>query len=440
MVTGRMGHISVFCSYAHEDEPFREELQRRLAPLRSQKIIDDWYDNRIQAGMRWNAQIQSALEGARLVLFIVSPDLLASRYIREVELPRSLERERNGQCHIVPIVAREANWGDSPLAEFQALPQDALPIESAADVDLAYAGIVEALADVCKRIVDWENPYKRAQVGDWTHHQQTMTLPDGRSVSTEIITEVVKKTSTHAVARAQGVAGSESLDQTLTIDLTRPLEDRMGDLMSQLGEQIPPDAEIRIGPKHYEEEFLVIGGVRYETIKASRHLSFSQRDWEASGEGSTWLCIDVPLDGVVKAVFELPGVMRQNQVLLGYGNAGQNRRKPKLSPKVAPPPLFGPGRWAIQMNVFGASTGFDLLLQPNGALQGTQQLMGMTAQLQGQWGFDGSTKTLTLQLVAMMMGFPAAQDVIQVRITGRDGALLRGSDILGREFVLRRRA
>lgn len=117
MVTGRMGRISVFCSYAREDESYRQRLETNLAPLRDEMVIDDWYDNRIQAGARWNAQIGSALDNARLVLFIVTPDLLKSRYINEVELPKSLELERDGRCQIVPVVARETEWDDSPLAE-----------------------------------------------------------------------------------------------------------------------------------------------------------------------------------------------------------------------------------------------------------------------------------------------------------------------------------
>ena len=127
-MTGRMGKIPVFCSYAREDETYRRELERQLAPLRNEKIIDEWYDNRIQPGARWSTEIQAALKRARLVLFIVSPDLLASSYVRRVELPKSLEFERSGRCQIVPIVARSTKWRGSPLAEFLALPASAEPI------------------------------------------------------------------------------------------------------------------------------------------------------------------------------------------------------------------------------------------------------------------------------------------------------------------------
>jgi hypothetical protein len=437
MITGRMGKISVFCSYAREDESHRGKLEEHLRPLRAEKIIDDWYDDRIQPGARWDAEIGSALDGARLVLFIVTPDLLASRYVRDVELPKSLELERRGRCQIVPIVARETDWGDSPLAEFQALPRDARPIESYSDADVAYAEIAAGLKEVCKRIVDWENPYKRAQVGDWTHSEQTTTLSNGQSVTVEVTLEVVKKTSRKAVVQVEGVGGGEQMNQTLTIDLAEPLEDRMGDFMDQLGEALPANAEVRIGPSRYEEEVLLIGGKRYETIKATRDITFAQQDWEQKGSASTWRCIDVPLDGIVKGTSELQ-VVRQNSVLLDYGHKDAAARKPKLAEKAPPPPLVGPGHWRIQISVFGVGSSFDVFLHPNGTLESTQTMMGFAAQLQGQWGFDGNSNTLTLQIVTMMMGMPTAQDLIQMQITGRDGALLQGADAMGRQFVLQR--
>ena len=38
----------------------------------------------------------------------------------------------------------------------------------------AGAAVAAGIRDVCGRIVDWENPYKRASIGDWTHQEQTI--------------------------------------------------------------------------------------------------------------------------------------------------------------------------------------------------------------------------------------------------------------------------
>ena len=52
MFTGRMGRISVFCSYTREDEDVRSALEQHLRPLREELVIDDWYDSRIEPGAR----------------------------------------------------------------------------------------------------------------------------------------------------------------------------------------------------------------------------------------------------------------------------------------------------------------------------------------------------------------------------------------------------
>jgi hypothetical protein len=90
------------------------------------------------------------------------------------------------------------------------------------------------------------------------------------------------------------------------------------------------------------------------------------------------------------------------------------------------------------MNAFGMGTEYDLMLQPNGVVQGRQGAMGMVADVQGQWGFDMDTNVLTMQLFAMMMGTPAGQDVIQVQLGAAGGGILQGTDMMGRQFQLRR--
>jgi hypothetical protein len=51
------GRIGVFYSYAHEDEPFRQQLERHLASLRREDVIDEWHDRRIVPGEAWDREI-----------------------------------------------------------------------------------------------------------------------------------------------------------------------------------------------------------------------------------------------------------------------------------------------------------------------------------------------------------------------------------------------
>jgi len=435
-----MGHISVFCSYAHEDAGVRDALSECLEPLRAEKIIDDWNDSEIRPGARWDREIRSALDDARLVIFIVTPDLLASEYVSRVEIPRTLELERAGKCQVVPIVARASEWGDSPLAEFQALPREALPIDSFSDQREAWAEIAVGIREACKRIVDWENPYKRAQVGDWTHYEQTMQA-QGQSLTGQGTAELIEKSNEAARVKVEVVIGNQLVEKMLTIDLTEPLEDRIGDLMKQIGQQLPANAEIWIGPSQYEDEVLFIGGKRYECVKAVRRMRMGAQGQEIEGWIRNWRCLDVPLDGIVKGTGDFQ-VMRQTQVLLAFGHGDAATAKPRLfggaaaATARAPAAIFSPGRWKMQVSAFGAGAEYDLTLHENGLLEGRQGAMGMVVDVRGQWGFDLNRNILTLNVVAMMMGIAAGQDVIQMVLHPGNGGVLHGVDAMGRQFQL----
>ncbi len=450
MFTGSMGRISVFCSYAREDETVRQDLQTLLAPLRDERIIDDWYDSRIQPGAQWDTAIGAALDRARLIVFVVTPELLASRYVAEVEIPKAIERERSGLCRVVPLMIRQAEWGGSPLAQFQALPGDGHWVDEASDPKSTYGRIAEGLRQVCKHIVDWENPYKRSQVGDWTFQEQTMTVDGGASITAQGTEELVAKTDREVVLQVEMMLNGQPTQRTVTIDLTQPLEDRMGDTLRQTGNGIPANLEFSLGPAQYADDRLNIGGRHYETIRTRRTLTLAQRGARFSGQVSTWRSIDVPLFGTVKGESEVAGV-RQYQVLLDCGHGDAAARKPRHGASSTPfgsaqpplhaapqPPLIGPGHWQGQMDAFGALSAFELLLYPNGSLQGQQNTMGSMTQLQGQWAFDSASGTLNCQLVVSTMGMPVSQEAVQMRITGVQGAVVHAQDTLGRQYMLQR--
>jgi hypothetical protein len=455
MNTGRMGRIEVFCSYAREDEPWRARLEAWLAPLRAEALIDDWYDHRIEPGQHWNDEIGSALERARLMIFLVTPDLLASSYVQRVEIAKAVERERAGRCQVVPLMVRPADWQGSPLAAFQALPGGGLWIEQI-DAAAAQRAVEGGLREVCRRIVDWSNPYRRASVGDWTHSEQTMTAPDGRSMTLGGTEEVIARTDRSVTVQID-LALPDRIDRrTVTIDLTQPYEQGMGDGMKQLGMNLPPDFEFSIGPAQFADEAINLGGRHYETVRSERSIRLGRPGQMMSGTVRLWRCIDVPLYGTVKGESDIPA-FRQHQVLIdsGFGDAAQ--RKPHLQsgagtrtsgpggfptgpggPTPPPMPAFGPGRWLVQMNAFGAVSAFDMILHPNGMLQGQQMGVPMPVQHLGQWGFDPAQGLLTLMLQISQMGMPLGQETVMIRFQGAQGGAVFGQDMTGRLFQFQR--
>ncbi len=123
--------LKIFISYSHsdKDEPFKDELVTMLAGLQRRGVIDAWQDRRIEAGDEWYKSIQGAMNDCDLGLLLVSPDYLASSFIQEEEQPTLLQRRKQMQLRVIPIIIRPCAWKSEPvLKELQAMPKDGKPV------------------------------------------------------------------------------------------------------------------------------------------------------------------------------------------------------------------------------------------------------------------------------------------------------------------------
>ena len=137
--------MRIFISYSHKDQAALERLHTHLAPLRDEGLIDTWFDRRILAGERIDAEIDKELEACDLFLMLVSPDFLASDYCVNREMRRALERHRDDAAHVVPIIVEPCDWLSSPLRELKALPLDGKPISEWTNPNNAYLDVVREL-------------------------------------------------------------------------------------------------------------------------------------------------------------------------------------------------------------------------------------------------------------------------------------------------------
>src|SRR2546421_12707822 len=98
--------VEVFCSYAHEDEAWRQKLETHLSLLRRQGLISLWHDRLIVPGTDWAKTIDMQLETASIILLLVSADFFASDYCYGTEMKRALERQKAGEAQVIPILVR----------------------------------------------------------------------------------------------------------------------------------------------------------------------------------------------------------------------------------------------------------------------------------------------------------------------------------------------
>jgi tetratricopeptide (TPR) repeat protein len=116
---------SVFISYSHKDEAWKDRLVTHLGVLQREGLLDTWDDRRIGAGANWYEAIQQAIERASIAILLISADFLTSKFILEQEVPHLLERRQAEGLHIVPVIVWPCPWKRvSWLSSIQSRPKD----------------------------------------------------------------------------------------------------------------------------------------------------------------------------------------------------------------------------------------------------------------------------------------------------------------------------
>jgi TIR domain/NACHT domain len=146
------GQISIFISYAHEDEKLCARLIAHLSGLVNEGIISHWYDGKIVAGELWDSTIQTQLTSAQLILLLVSADFLASDYVNRVELPTATTRHKAGEAWTIPIILSPCDWQRSHLKDFEALPKHGKPITTWKNRNEAFLSATDGIRAAIERI------------------------------------------------------------------------------------------------------------------------------------------------------------------------------------------------------------------------------------------------------------------------------------------------
>ncbi len=97
----------VFISYSDNDGKYLERLHTHLKGyLRlddENNLLDIWDATKIASGMNWKEEIKKALAGTKVAVLLLSANFLASKLIREYEIPILLEEARKKDITLLPI-------------------------------------------------------------------------------------------------------------------------------------------------------------------------------------------------------------------------------------------------------------------------------------------------------------------------------------------------
>ena len=218
---------TVFISFSHKDEPWKDRLVTHLGVLKQQGLLDLWDDRRIGAGQDWHPEIQAAMSRASVAMLLVSADFLTSQFILGEEVPRLLERREKEGLRVFPVILRPCAWKQvNWLARMQLRPQDARPLSAGTEhqIDADLTAIAEEVADIIRRAEREATPegYLRLGPEKISLAKLPTTSPDlfGRESELALLDEAWEDPQIRAVSIvAWGGAGKTALVNKWLLDM-----------------------------------------------------------------------------------------------------------------------------------------------------------------------------------------------------------------------------
>lgn len=145
MPTLSLQPVEVFISFSQEDKRSLSRLEKSLAVLERQRIINISHGNRIEPGKDSAREISRLMENAHIILLLVSADFLNSEYSYSADLAHALERHAHGEAQLIPIILRPCDWEGAEFRGLAALPEGARPVSSWPTQDEAFANVAKSI-------------------------------------------------------------------------------------------------------------------------------------------------------------------------------------------------------------------------------------------------------------------------------------------------------
>jgi hypothetical protein len=178
----------VFISYSRKDSEFLEQFTTHLRPWQDRGLLDIWIDERVQPGEDWHQEIQQMIASAGVAVLLISPDFLASEYIRDHELPHLLNARKEEKLEIACLFLRSSLVDDdgcvfdngqgkpTKLTRYKGLnsPKQPVAMYHGNDRDRLYVQAASQLRQLAQRF--GIEPAPRAKRSGTSDHEVTIAL------------------------------------------------------------------------------------------------------------------------------------------------------------------------------------------------------------------------------------------------------------------------
>lgn len=134
----------LFLSYAPADEVYFVELEKHLALLEREGLVDVWSPRKLSAGVDQRGETHRRIQAAHIVLLLVSANFFAYDLCC-AEMEAALARHETQEVAVLPVPICPCDWGSTPLGKLRAIPHRTTPVSTFANRDLALVEVALAV-------------------------------------------------------------------------------------------------------------------------------------------------------------------------------------------------------------------------------------------------------------------------------------------------------
>lgn len=152
---------SVFVSYSHRDEKWKDRLLPHLKMFEQDGRLTIWEDRRIDTGATWYEELQEAMDDAEIAVCLISAHYLSSSFCVKEEIPYLLQRRKKDGLLFLPILIGECLWEEIDwLKKIQMHPRDGKVVSKhfRSNWDTPFKQVVKEIIDFSKKSADDSTP------------------------------------------------------------------------------------------------------------------------------------------------------------------------------------------------------------------------------------------------------------------------------------------
>jgi WD40 repeat protein len=155
--------------YAYEDTRYLKELDKHLTTLKTQGMIQTWYDCELSPNGFWEQTVATHINTAHIVLLLISVHFISSEKCYHREMTYALERHHKREACVIPILLSDVDLVGTYLSELRMLPDNDRPITRSSNRAQIYTEVAKGIRQVVEDILATRNA--RSIKAEDSHHK-----------------------------------------------------------------------------------------------------------------------------------------------------------------------------------------------------------------------------------------------------------------------------